>query len=68
MPLVGAILAFIEGISYELYLAHVIALDYLKVHHNVGALCVYAVVTIIGLLVLILLKNWIQKLKESHMK
>ena len=54
LPRIGSVLVWIGGISYELYLAHVIALDYLKENPSMIHVCVYSVVTIISLIILVL--------------
>ena len=52
LPGIGVALMWIGGISYELYLSHVIALDYLKENPSIMHICVYSTVTVISLIIL----------------
>lgn len=54
LPGIGAVLVWIGGISYELYLAHVIALDYLKENPFGIYILIYFAVTIVSLIIIVL--------------
>lgn len=63
----GIVLA-IGGISYELYLAHVLQFDWLKQQATIKKFMVYGIVFLLNTLVIYLINSFIQQVEKSVMR
>ena len=68
MKTVKKVVFGIGSISYELYLAHVIPLDWLKQQVTINNLLIYLIVVLLSAVILYAANRFIQRIEKSLMR
>ena len=67
LSLIRSVLLMIGAVSYEIYLSHVIPLDYLKEYHSLSSLALYALGFGVSLLLLIIFDKIVVRRAEKKL-